>query len=104
MTGDAVECLKAVTSTAPDLKRLIDIQVASRGELTDNPREANTVFTVDRVDKSNYPAASEFISAYDTAEILGDLVSEELSQKDIEYFLCAKKVFEKAKSSIEEPR
>ena len=77
MTGDAVECLKAVTSTAPDLKRLIDIQAASRGELTDDPREANTVFTVDRVDKSNYPTASEFISAYDTAEILGDLVSEE---------------------------
>lgn len=104
MTGDVVECLKAATSTAPDLKRLIDIQVASRGELTDDPKEANTVFTVDRVDKSNYPTASEFVSAYDTAEILGDLVSEELSQKDIEYFLCTKEVPEKAKSSIEETR
>lgn len=62
------------------------LHVEARGELVSNPKEADTLFTVERVAREDFPDAKEFLCAYDTADILGDLVTDELSVKDIEYF------------------
>lgn len=85
-SSDIVEMRKALTNSIPDLYTLMALHVEARGELVSNPKEADTLFTVERVAREDFPDAKEFLCAYDTADILGDLVTDEPSVKDIEYF------------------
>jgi hypothetical protein len=81
-----VEAYRAIHASTPDLYTLMEIHANARGEIVDTPEEADTLFTVERVKKDNYPNAKEFVCAYDHDEILGDLISDELSFADLEYF------------------
>lgn len=93
-----VECYKAVHLPAPSLSNLINLHIEARGEKTENMKEAESLFMIDRInDFKDLPQAKEVLCAYDNDAILGDLVSDELSLKDVEYFteLEKKEVSEK---------
>lgn len=85
-SSDTVELKKALTNSIPDLYTLMMLHAEARGELVLDPKEADTLFTVERAAKEDFPEAKEFLCAYDTADILGDLMTDELSVKDTEYF------------------
>ena len=81
------EALRAVNCSTPNLYTLLSAHAMARAdEIVSDPKEADTIFTVDRVDKEEYENASEFLSAYDVDEILGDYLSDQLSDKDVQYF------------------
>lgn len=84
--SNMVEAYRAINMIAPDLHTLMTMHAEARGEIVNTPEEADTIFTVERVSQEEYPNAKEFICAYDNADILGDLVSDELSLKDKTYF------------------
>lgn len=81
-----VEARKALNGIIPDLYTLAEQHALSRGEITDDPKEADTVFTVERASREDYPNATEFLCAYDQDLILGDYMSDQLSEKDKKYF------------------
>lgn len=84
---DSVEAYRALHNTVPGLYDLIEIHAAARGdEIVDDPKKADTIFTLNKVDPKNYPDAKEFICAFDADVILGDLVPDTLNEKDKEYF------------------
>lgn len=83
---DAVEAYRALHTTTPDLHSLIMAHVNARGELVDDPKEADTIFSVERLNKEDYPNAKELICSYDNDMIVGDLISDELSQQDRMFF------------------
>lgn len=86
VSSDTVEVKKALVNSIPDLYTLMMLHAEARGELVSDPKEADTLFTVEPVAKEDFPDAKDFLCAYDTADILGDLVTDELSIKDVEYF------------------
>lgn len=85
-SSDMVEAYRAIHTTTPNLYSLFQIHAITRGEIVDDPKEADTLFTVERVGKEEYPNGKEFVCAYDNDEIVGDLISDELSTKDIDFY------------------
>ena len=94
-----VEAYKAVNLPAPSLYHLMQLHIAARGEMVDKPEEAETIFSLNRInDEKEYPNMKENICAYDNDVILGDLLPTTLSAKDIEYF---KELEELEKAALE---
>lgn len=85
-SSDMVEAYRAVNLSTQDLYTLLSLHAESRGEIVESPEEADTIFTVDKVNKEDYPNAKEFVCSYDSDIILGDLVSDKLSALDEVYF------------------
>lgn len=82
-----VEAYKAVNLPAPSVYHLMKLHAEARGELVDSPEEADTIFSLNRInDLREYPNMKENICGYDNDAILGDLLPTALSAKDIEYF------------------
>ncbi|WP_373262274.1 TerD family protein [Hungatella hathewayi] len=91
-----VEAYKAVNLPAPSLYHLMMLHAEARGELVELPEEADTVFSLNRINDENmYPRMKENICSYDNDEILGDLLPIVLSWKDIEYFKALEEISEK---------
>lgn len=67
-----------------NLYDLISAHIQARGgEITDDKELANQVFTVFPAEKENFPNAVEFMNAFETDKITGDLMSDEKSAQDI---------------------
>lgn len=81
------EAYRAINCMTPDLYTLLEHHIAARaGEITEDPKEADTVFTVERANPEDFPNASAFFCAYDQDMILGDLISDELTDADKAYY------------------
>mgnify|MGYP001203743649 FL=1 len=75
------------------------LHAEARGELVDSPEEADTIFSLNRInDEKMYPNMKDNVCSYDNDEILGDLLPTTLSAKDVEYF----KDLEEEKENTEE--
>lgn len=95
-----VEAYKAVNLPAPSVYHLMMLHAEARGELVASPKEADTIFSLDRInDEKEYPNMKENICGYDNDEILGDLLPIILSAKDVAYF---KALEEEKEEKIEE--
>lgn len=94
-----VEAYKAVNLPAPSVYHLMMLHAEARGELVDSPEEADTIFSLNRInDEKMYPNMKDNVCSYDNDEILGDLLPTTLSAKDVEYF----KDLEEEKENTEE--
>jgi hypothetical protein len=94
-----VEAYKAVNLPAPSVYHLMMLHAEARGELVDSPEEADTIFSLNRInDEKMYPNMKDNVCSYDNDEILGDLLPTTLSAKDVEYF----KALEEEKENTEE--
>ena len=95
---DSVEAYRAIHNTVPELYDLINLHAEARGsEIVNDPKEADAIFTLNRVDPKDYPDTKEFLCAFDADKILGDLVPDELNNKDKEYFEKEREEEEKEK-------
>ena len=86
MDSNFVEMYRAINTTTPDLHTLFELHALSRGELVEDIKEADTIFTVERLNKEDYPNAKELVCSYDNDLIVGDLIPSELSIIDKEYY------------------
>jgi len=99
-----VEAYKAINLPAPSLHHLMSLHIMSRGELVEDPKEADVIFSLNRINEpKEFPNMKENICAYDNDVILGDLLSTELSMKDTEYFekLAKQMETDKVKENLE---